>query len=143
MPLSVDDLLSKFEEEEETFQFAISTGDTLTARRPKAADELLSLEKTVAKVVKTAEKRPPPNWAPYLPASEAVIRMALYAEAFMVDPVIDFVTGLRMGKTCGFLLPEIGAHLVTRAQEAAGDAELDGVEQIKNDFGAEQTTDAP
>lgn len=96
------------------------------------ATEVMALEKRAKQLQRIAAERPSPAWQPFLPAAPDVIRLAVFAEAVMIDPPMTFLEGLEMAKTCGLLLAQMVGPVLERSVIATEEAEEELLADLKN-----------
>lgn len=131
--LSAASLIEQFTQDpEELIEIKLRGGVVLKARPLVEAREMAELTKSSQSFLKVATKNPPPEWKPFLPVTDDVVRMVVFTAALMVDPPFTQLEALQLAKQSGPVLAHIYgaiaaqsvvniAETETEAWDAAGE----------------------
>lgn len=129
--MDIKAFIREHEKTDSEFTYRIGQ-ETIRARVLADASEVLAIEARAKRLIRVCAGNPSPDWQEYLPASEQVIRMAVWAEACLIEPKATFLDGLIMGKRCGLLLAELTAPIFERSATDTPEAEEEEIEAAKN-----------
>lgn len=143
VPSTLDELMAAYGgKESDTFTFALDDGRLFCARTIHDSSAIMEIEKKVKHVQKVIEKkRVPSEWLPFLPIDAGVLRMCVYCEELLLEPKLSLLDALKLAKQCGMLIPTLGAHLLEGMAGIVTEAEVEEIDDLKNDWSETDSTE--
>lgn len=115
----------------------------IEVRRVPDAQSILAIESRVKQLAEVCASTPHPDWKPFLPVTEDVLRYAVYIERCLVRPTFTFLDCLKMARRKGLEFLDLGIAVQAAAHLTALAAETKAINAEKNGSGETGTTATP
>lgn len=133
---SLADRVARYKANGDTFTFTIH-GDEYKGARLSTAVDLMALERYAAGMVEVSHTNPNPQWLPWKPWTDQVVRLAAFVSRVMIEPRFSMADALMFAHECGPEFMQIGGTVMLELGLASSETEEAAIDEEGERSGAE------